>query len=333
VPTDGSRAQAPLLEVRELRKYFSVRGFRARSGRVVASERISFRLDRGEAVALVGESGSGKSTVARLLLRLEPPDGGEILLDGEDVLAREPRKASLGYRGRVQMVFQDPFGSLNPMHTVAYHLIRPLQRHHRIDAAAGRSRALDLLRTVGLEPAEEFIDRHPYELSGGQRQRVAIARALAVDPELLVADEPTSMLDVAIRMGILNLLAQLKRERQLAILLITHDLASARYLADRILVLYRGRLVEDGPSHAVVETPAHPYTRALLGSIADVQTPMTAAAQPPRLASEESSGCPFAPRCPEVLDICRTSDPAPRVVLGRSVRCHLYVPVDASHGS
>jgi peptide/nickel transport system ATP-binding protein len=271
---DAARPSSPpLLEVRGIGKTFTSGGLFAESTSVVAAADVSFRIDRGEAVALVGESGSGKSTIARILVRLESPDGGEILLDGQNVLSREPRRASLGYRGRVQMVFQDPFGSLNPVHNVAHHLERPLLRHGRAKAGEAREQALALLRTVGLEPAEEFIDRHPYELSGGQRQRVAIARALAVEPDLLVADEPTSMLDVSIRMGILNLLARLKRERRLAILLITHDLASARYLADRILVLYRGRIVEEGRSGELVEKPKHPYTRALLESIADADTP------------------------------------------------------------
>ena len=354
--TEGSRPQAPLLAVDDLCKSFASRRLFAPTRRVVAAQDVSFRIDRGEAVALVGESGSGKSTVARLLLRLETPDGGEIRLDGEDVLARERRRTSLRYRGRVQMVFQDPFGSLNPVHTVAHHLIRPLLRHRRAAGTAdARTRALELLHTVGLEPATEFIDRHPYELSGGQRQRVAIARALAVEPDLLVADEPTSMLDVAIRMGVLNLLSQLKRDRRLAILLITHDLASARYLADRILVLYRGRIVEDGASSAVVERPAHPYTRALLASIADLKRtdapsaraalqvqpapPVRAAAQvrparPTQPAStDEPAGCPFVPRCPDVLDTCRTSDPAPRLFDGRQVRCHLYPQSEPSPGS
>jgi len=322
--------------MRGVRKTFVSRGLFRAPRRVVAARDVSFRIDRGEAVALVGESGSGKSTLARILLRLEAPDGGEILLEGEDVLRREPRRASLGYRGRVQMVFQDPFGSLNPVHDVEHHLLRPLLRHGRARAADARATALELLRTVGLEPAREFIHRHPYELSGGQRQRVAIARALAVEPDLLVADEPTSMLDVSIRMGVLNLLARLKRERGLAILLITHDLASARYLADRVLVLFRGRVVEDGPSDALVDSPAHPYTRALLASIAEEGTGTTPAAERRRTAptgGPAADGCPFAPRCPEVLDICRTADPAPRNVEGRRVRCHLYPEGAGAPGS
>jgi peptide/nickel transport system ATP-binding protein len=324
VPAEAGISSPPLLEVRNLGKCFVSKGLFRPTRRVTAAGNVSFRIDRGQALALVGESGSGKSTVARMLLRLETPDGGEIRLDGSDVLVAEPRRASLGYRGRVQMVFQDPFGSLNAVHSVAHHLERPLLRHRRANASNVRSRALDLLGVVGLEPAAEFIDRHPYELSGGQRQRVAIARALAVEPDLLVADEPTSMLDVSIRMDILNLLARLKRERRLAILLITHDLASARFLADRILVLFRGRVVEDGTAEKVVTAPAHPYTKALLQAIAGERGDAAHTRGLP--GREASSGCPFAPRCSEIIDICRAEDPAPRHVDGRTVRCHLYPP-------
>src|SRR5512137_751193 len=332
----GPRQGPPLLEVRRLRKEFSSGGLLSRARPVVAVQDVSFEVRRGEAVALVGESGSGKSTIARMLVRLSSPNGGEIRLDGDDVLAREPRGASLAFRGRVQMVFQDPFGSLNPIHSVAHHLERPLLRHGRVGAlnpaltvaghleaplrlagkAALRERSLALLRKVGLEPAEEYLERHPYELSGGQRQRVAIARALAVEPDLLVADEPTSMLDVSIRTGVLNLLLRLKREQGLGIILITHDLASARYLADRIMVLYRGRIVEDGPSRAIVSAPSHPYTRALLASIAHAGAPGVASTRAPAGAGAQptDAGCPFAPRCPEVMDACLASEPAPRLV-------------------
>jgi peptide/nickel transport system ATP-binding protein len=248
-----------------------------------------------------------------------------------DVLSREPRRASLTYRSRVQMIFQDPFGSLNSVHNVEHHLLRPLLRHHRATAGEAREKATELLRTVGLEPAEDFMGRHPYELSGGQQQRVAIARALAVEPDILVADEPTSMLDVSIRMGVLNLLSGLKKDRGLAILFITHDLASARFLADRILVLFRGRVVEDGPSAAVVESPAHPYAQALLASIADAGAPNGPTGAPPTgkrpsaaAGGDTSEGCPFASRCPSVMDICEENDPPPRLFDGRRVRCHLY---------
>jgi len=333
-----------LLEVTALRKTFQTRGWFAPTRASVAARDVSFRIGRGEAVALVGESGSGKSTIARLLLRLERPDGGAIRLDGTDVLASEPGRASPAYRARVQMVFQDPFGSLNPVHRVAQHLEWPLARlrSRASGARAGRAalpgteirrRALEMLRTVGLDPPEEFVERYPHELSGGQRQRVAIARALAVGPDLLVADEPTSMLDVSIRMGVLNLLARLKRERGLAILLITHDLASARYLADRILVLYRGRVVEDGPSEAIVTRPAHPYTRALLAAIDGPGTP-PAGGVPAAIAAAAGAetGCPFAPRCPERIADCLVSDPEARVLADRSVRCHLY-PATTARGA
>ena len=370
-------AGAPLLRVQRLSKTFEQGGLFAKSTPVVALRDVSFDVDRGEAVALVGESGSGKSTVARILLRLERPDEGRIILDGEDVLGREPHGASLSYRRRVQMVFQDPFGSLNRTHDIHHHLARPLLRHKRATSKDVREKAVELLHTVGLEPAEEFIFRRPYELSGGQRQRVAIARALAVDPDLLIADEPTSMLDVSIRMNILTLLARLKSERRLAMLLITHDLASARYLADRVLVLFRGRIVEAGLADDIVSSPAHPYTRALLDSIADVgelgagateqpsgaassgdgprdrsETPKptrpdsgpdaaaskTAGREPEEGGSskaggqepqeEATAGCPFAPRCPDAMDICRVEDPSYRPVGARQVRCHLY-PEDA----
>jgi len=312
-----------VLKVEGLSKTFVSRGLLTTSRPVKAVADVSFTVNRGEAIALVGESGSGKSTIAKLLLRLERPDEGRILLDGDDVLRSEPRRATLAYRRRVQMIFQDPFGSLNRTHDIAHHLERPLLRHRRATKRDVRAKAIDLLHDVGLEPAEEFISRRPYELSGGQRQRVAIARSLAVDPDLLIADEPTSMLDVSIRMNILTLLTKLKTERQLAMIMITHDLASARYLADRVLVLFQGRIVEDGPADDVVTTPAHPYTRALLDSIADTGELGPAK---PGLDHETipTTGCPFGHRCPDIMDICRASEPASRTHDGRLVRCHLY---------
>jgi ABC-type glutathione transport system ATPase component len=192
---------------------------------------VSLALGRAEIVALVGESGSGKSTVARVVARLTEPSAGRILLEGRDVLAEEPRRASLSYRSKVQMIFQDPFGSLNPIHTIAHHLERPLLLHGKAKTrTALEHRVHELLDSVGLSPAIEFARKYPHEASGGQRQRVAIARALAVGPSLILADEPVSMLDVSIRLGILNLMEQLKVERGVAFLYITHDIASARYV-------------------------------------------------------------------------------------------------------
>lgn len=321
-PSDG--AAVPVLHLRGVRKSFRASGQNGGTRRVIAAEDVHIRLHRGEAVALVGESGSGKSTLARIVLRLEQPDSGELLLEGVDVLRRDRRGASLEYRRRVQMVFQDPFGSLNPVHDVAHHLIRPLLRHGRANRADAPRRALELLRTVGLEPAEEFIHRRPFELSGGQRQRVAVARALAVEPDVLVADEPTSMLDVSIRLDILKLFDRLKHERRLALLLITHDLASARYLADRVLVLFQGRIVEDGATEEVIERPAHPYTRALLAAIADEEGLPPSASAPRAVVRAPSNGCPFLSRCPDAMDVCEREDPATRAHEGRQLRCHLY---------
>ncbi|MFP2929942.1 ABC transporter ATP-binding protein, partial [Pyxidicoccus sp. 3LG] len=259
---------APLLQVTGLTRSVPVGGFLSRSRRTLL-DHVSFTLERGEIVALVGESGSGKSTLARLLARLDAPDAGSLQLGGVDVLAGEKRGASLAYRGRVQMVFQDPFASLNPTHTVAYHLERPLLRHGRATKADLQARVQALLESVGLTPAESFARRFPHELSGGQRQRVAVARALAVEPDVIIADEPTSMLDVSTRRGVLQLLRGLTRERGIGILFITHDLASARHLADRILVLYAGRVVESGRTAEVLAAPRHPYTRLLLSAVPD----------------------------------------------------------------
>ena len=283
----------PLLELRGVSKSFEGEGLLFSRGRKQVVEGVSFSLRRGESVALVGASGSGKSTLARIILRLLEPDAGELRLDGQDVLASQPHGASRDYRRRVQMVFQDPFASLNPVHDVFAHLKLPLliarpgaRPAPRPDTQELRARAIALLETVGLAPGAEMLTRHPHELSGGQRQRVAIARALAAEPELLVADEPTSMLDVSLRVGVLQLLQKLQRERGLAIVMITHDLASARFLAERILVLHQGRIVEEGPTARLIENPQHAYTRALLGALPD---PEARLARAPAAPMERSS--------------------------------------------
>jgi len=258
---------APLLELRHVSKHFTVRkGWRRE--RLDVLHDINFHIDHAEAVALVGESGSGKSTVARIVARLVKPDEGELMVDSRPVLREEPRRPSLGYRRAVQMIFQDPFGSLNPIYSVEHHLIRPLLRHGKSKTTAeARDRARALLESVGLAPGSDYGPKKAHELSGGQLQRVAIARALAVEPKLILADEPTSMLDVSIRAGVLNLLRELKQTRGLSFLFITHDLASARYVADRIMVMHRGRIVESGPSDRVMDHPQHEYTRRLLAAV------------------------------------------------------------------
>jgi oligopeptide/dipeptide ABC transporter ATP-binding protein len=315
---------APLLEATGLTRSVPVGGFLSRARRTLL-DRVSFTLERGEIVALVGESGSGKSTLARLLARLDTPDGGSIHLGGEDVLAREGKAASLAYRGRVQMVFQDPFASLNPVHTVAHHLERPLLRHGRATPAQLRTRVHALLDSVGLTPAESFAKRFPHELSGGQRQRVAVARALAVEPDVIIADEPTSMLDVSTRRGVLQLLRGLTRERGIGILFITHDLASARHLADRILVLYAGSVVEAGRTADVLAAPRHPYTRLLLSAVPDgadfLQAPLPVKAA---TGPAPAHGCAFAPRCPHAQARCHdTVPPQHHPAADHLVRCHL----------
>ncbi|MFF2371047.1 ABC transporter ATP-binding protein [Agromyces sp. NPDC058110] len=229
---------------------------------------VSFTLEAGKTIALVGESGSGKSTIARMIAKLESPTGGQVLLDGAP--SGTHGRALAAYRGDVQMVFQDPFASLNPFHSIEHHLERPIRIHHpELDRAEVRDRVLALLERVRLTPATQFAERRPHELSGGQRQRVAIARALAPGARFIVADEPVSMLDVSIRLGVLNLLAALQREERLGVLYITHDLATARHFSDEILVMYRGEIVERGSADAVILDPQHDYTKRLLEAAAD----------------------------------------------------------------
>jgi ABC-type glutathione transport system ATPase component len=249
------------LEARGLVKEYRLRqGFRG--GTLRAVDDVSFTLEPGRTVALVGQSGSGKSTIAKLLMQLERPTSGRILLDGVPV--ERHGRGLARYRRTVQMVFQDPFASLNPYHSIAHHLERPVRLHDRraSDAEVWR-RVLELLERVRLTPAENVARRRPHELSGGQRQRVAIARALAPGPRILVADEPVSMLDVSIRLGVLNLLATLQREEHLGVLYITHDLATARHFADDVMVMHSGRIVERGPADEVILRPKHEYTRSL----------------------------------------------------------------------
>src|SRR6201996_225163 len=264
-----------VLEAEGLTKHFPVRGGgreMLRSGHqyVHAVDDVALSLHRGRVTALVGESGSGKSTVARLLAQMQPPTGGAVRLHGKEVAVRGGRRFR-AYCRSVQLIFQDPFASLNPVHTVRYHLTRALKVHgHAGHGARELEEALaELLGRVRLTPAEQYLAKYPHELSGGQRQRVAIARALAAEPEVLLADEPVSMLDVSIRLGVLNLLRDLKEQFNLAVLYITHDIASARYFADETLVMYAGRLVEGGDSETVTQSPAHPYTRLLIASAPD----------------------------------------------------------------
>jgi peptide/nickel transport system ATP-binding protein len=327
---DKTLQPATLLDIRNLTKQFPVGTF-LNTRQVHAVEDVSFTVERGQVVALVGESGSGKTTTIRMIARLIPVTSGKIFFKGQDILNSEPRQASLDYRSQVQLIFQDPFSSLNPVHTIEHHLSRLLVIHKKVTGRQRiHERVCELLDTVELKPADNIACRYPHQLSGGQRQRVAIARALAVDPELILADEPISMLDVSIRMGILNLLAQLKEERGISYVYITHDLASARYFGDKTMVMYAGHIVEGGDREEIMGNPVHPYTQLLLSAVPDphaglrTQKDIVARGEIPSLINPPP-GCLFAPRCSQAKAICRQVMPgSTQTNPGHWVRCHRY---------
>jgi peptide/nickel transport system ATP-binding protein len=260
-------------------------------------------------------------------MRLTTPSEGSITLGTEDVVRLRGTRQLRRYRSQVQMIFQDPFGSLNPAKRVHHHVARPLQIHRVVPRERVHERVLELLATVGLVPAERVAAKYPHELSGGQQQRVAIARALAVEPAVLLADEPISMLDVSIRLGILNLMLELKRERRIAFLYITHDIASARYVADEVLVMYAGQIVERGATDTVLQNPLHPYTQLLLSAVPNPGAGLAARIVPRRgvATGELGTGCRFASRCPAATDLCRAVAPVSTDVdADHGVLCHLY---------
>ena len=315
---------APLLEVREVRVCYG-----PRRAPVHAVDGVSFTLAAGESLGLVGESGCGKSTLGRALLRLEPLQNGRIVFAGVDISAlRDSRLKS--FRGQAQMIFQDPHGALNPRLSVGSMLGEALAAHRRCRRAERAGRVADLLRAVGLDPL--YARRYPHEFSGGQRQRVGLARALAVQPRLIVADEPVSALDVSVQVQILNLLQDLQRDLNLALLFIAHDLAAVRYLCQRVLVMYLGRIVESGPAAAVYAHPRHPYTAALLSAVPDVERGLQFRRSGARRLvlpgdvpspAADIPGCPFHPRCPSAEARCRVASPALRAVeTDRCAACH-----------
>ena len=264
-PDNQNFGDSPILEIQNISKSFPLSGF-FRPKMLQAVKDVSFKVFPGEIIGLVGESGSGKSTIARLIARLIRPTEGNIILKGISKKVSEARRVPLEYRRLVQMVFQDPFGSLNTIHTVYHHLSRPLLRHRLKSNQKIYDYIVEILEMVGLIPGKVFAEKFPHEMSGGERQRVAIARALSLGPELMIADEPTSMLDVSIRMEILEILAQMRIKKNLAILFITHDLASARYLADRIIVLQNGSIIEQGPAEDLINAPNKEYTKQLISA-------------------------------------------------------------------
>jgi oligopeptide/dipeptide ABC transporter ATP-binding protein len=328
----------PLLEVEGVSRQFRLSGLRKRR-MLHAVDDVSFTIGQREIVALVGESGSGKSTIARLLTLIYTPDSGEIRFEGKPVSALSGHRDKLAYRGHVPIVFQDPYSSINPAYRVSHGITRAIELH-RPDLAPGdrRAEAVRVMEAVGLRPAELMLSKYPYELSGGQRQRVGFAQALALRPKLIVADEPVSMLDVSIRVGVLNLMAELRAREDVSILYITHDLASARYVADRIIVMYAGHVVEVGPAEQVLAAPRHPYTQLLLSAVPDPRAPEDAsatsdAAEPPRVV-DPSPGCRFEPRCPYAIDDCRHITPElGEVASAQFAACHVALREAGSRSS
>ena len=318
----------PLLRTTRLTRHFHLGGIFSRQT-LHAVDDVSLSIDEREIVAVVGESGSGKSTLARLLAMAYKPTRGEIYYRGRSVQGLRSRKDLLWYRGQVPMVFQDPYSSMNPAYRVSHGILRGMKLHRgdlsRTEKQAELNRVLE---AVGLVPAADTRRRFPYELSGGQRQRVGFAQALALRPKLIVADEPVSMLDVSIRVGVLNLMGELREREGVSFLYITHDVASARYLADRVLVMYAGHLVEEGPTDDVLQRPKHPYTQLLVSAVPDPRAELGLAdardvGEPPKVV-DPKPGCRFRPRCPFAVAECETVTPALRELGdGRRVACHV----------
>jgi peptide/nickel transport system ATP-binding protein len=327
-PETAEGSAVPLLEAVSLTKHFRVgRPFSRHF--LHAVDDVDLTIGMREIVALVGESGCGKSTIARLLAMVYRPTRGEIFYRGRPLSTIHSRQDMLSYRSRVQMVFQDPYSSLNPVYPAAHGIFRALKLHRpEINQRKRREEAERVLEAVGLTPASEFLRKYPYELSGGQRQRIGFAQALACRPELILADEPVSMLDVSIRIGVLNLMAELRDREGVSFLYITHDIASARYIADRLLVMYAGHVVESGPVEDVLVHPKHPYTQLLLSAVPDPRAPIAVApsteiGEPPRVV-DPGEGCRFRDRCPYAIEQCALVTPRLRLLRpSHMAACHV----------
>ena len=317
-----------LLRTEALTRHFRVGKLTSRQT-LHAVDDVDLTIGRAEIVALVGESGSGKSTIARMLARVYTPTSGDIWFEGKPLSRLRGRKGRLAYSADVPMVFQDPYSSINPAYRISHGILRGMKLHRGDLSQKQRGAELNrVLEAVGLTPVADTQRRFPYELSGGQRQRVGFAQALALRPKLIVADEPVSMLDVSIRVGVLNLMGELREREGVSFLYITHDVASARYLADRVLVMYAGHLVEEGATEEVLQRPKHPYTQLLLAAVPDPRAKLGLAdardvGEPPKVV-DPKPGCRFRPRCPLAIAKCETVTPLLRELGdGRRVACHV----------
>jgi len=317
-----------IFKAEDLQVYFPIKkGLMSRTiGHVHAVDGVNFHLDKGETLGIVGESGCGKTTAGMALMNLTPVTGGKVLFEGRDMAQLSSRELS-DLRRKMQLIFQDPYSSLNPRMTVNQILSDPMNVHSAFTGNKREERLAFLLETVGLSP--EHGRRYPHEFSGGQRQRIGIARALALDPTVIIGDEPVSALDVSIQAQIINLLMDLKKEFDLSLIIISHDLAVVEYLCDRILVMYVGKIIEEAPYSALYNTPKHPYTQALL-SAAPTSNPRR---QKQRILLEGDvpspidppSGCRFHTRCPKKMEICTREEPCfSDMGTGHVVACHLY---------
>lgn len=326
----GELLMENLVQVRNLKKYFPLGyGLLSRRSRFVkAVDGVNLDIVRGETLALVGESGSGKTTLGRLILRLIEPSSGTVIFDGQDIFRLRISEMRL-IRPKMQMIFQDPLASLNPRKTVRQILEQPFKLHTSYSNEQIYNNVIHLLELVQLTPPEMFLERFPHELSGGQRQRVCIARAIALKPLFVVADEPVSALDISIRGQIINLLKELQAEMRMTYLFITHDLATARSISDRIAVMYLGKIIETGETPEVFKSPLHPYTRALLSAIPLLNPEVAKRHKRIILGGEvpspinPPSGCSFHPRCPLAMEKCKKEEPKLIEPNGRLVACHL----------
>ncbi|WGV99850.1 ABC transporter ATP-binding protein [Vibrio sp. YMD68] len=321
-----------LIEGKNVVKDFPLNSNSIKQSRMRAINDVSFKMYKGRGLAVVGESGSGKSTTAKMIAKMYAPSNGVIEYKGRDIQSITARKDLMHYREGVQMVWQDPFGSLNPTHNIFHHIARPLLIHKKVTPGNQKEleeRVHDLLQQVGLIPPKETAAKFPHQLSGGQRQRVNLARNIAVGAEVVLADEPTSMLDVSIRAGVLNLMEEMKFEKQMSLLYITHDIATARYIAEDISVMYVGHMVEWGDTDEVISNPQHPYTKLLISAVPDpsksIHTKLEGNKGEIPLWTPASVGCPFAGRCTHATSKCTEHLPeVTQLSDNHFVRCYLF---------